>query len=213
MYIRTIGNLANTSEDILSRWLGKIGEQLHLFANGRDESPVLHVDENPDAHSVGNGLTFKRNLVTRDDIKTAVISLSDHVARRMRRAGVKCMTVQVTIKDINLKVITRQKAIAAPTWLAADLARESVALIEASWKIGVPIRMLTITALKLVPAEEAVEQLSLFGGPAESESSEKRERLEKALDAVRDKYGSRSISPGAVLKNDLGIGDDYGKEE
>ena len=47
----------------------------------------------------------------------------------------------------------------------------------------------------------------------QSESSEKRERLEKALDAVRDKYGSRSISPGAVMKNDLGIGDDYGRDE
>jgi len=213
MYIRTIGELANTSEDTLSRRLGKMGEQLHLFANGLDESPVLRADENPDIHSVGNGLTFKRNLISRDDIKTAVTFLSDSVARRMRRAGVKCMTVQVTIKDTNLKVITRQKATAAPTWLAADLARESVSLIEASWKVGVPIRMLTVTAQKLVPADEAAEQLSLFSGPAESESSEKRERLEKALDAVRDKYGSRSISPGAVMKNDLGIGDDYGRDE
>ena len=213
MYIRTIGELANTSEDTLRRRLGKMGEQLHLFANGLDESPVLRADENPDIHSVGNGLTFKRNLVSRDDIKTAVTFLSDSVARRMRRAGVKCMTVQVTIKDTNLKVITRQKATAAPTWLAADLARESVSLIEASWKIGVPIRMLTVTAQKLVPADEAAEQLSLFSGPAESESSEKRERLEKALDAVRNKYGSRSISPGAVVKNDLGIGDDYGDEK
>jgi len=161
---------------------------------------------------VGNGLTFKCNLVSRDDIKTAVTFLSDSVAGRMRRASVKCMTVQVTIKDTNLKVITRQKATAVPTWLAADLARE-LSLIETSWRIGVPIRMLTVTAQKLVPADEAAEQLSIFSGSAESESSEKRERLEKALDAIRDKYGSRSISPGAVVKNDLGIGDDYGRDE
>ena len=48
MYIRTIGELANTSEDTLRRRLGKMGEQLHLFANGLDESPVLRADENPE---------------------------------------------------------------------------------------------------------------------------------------------------------------------
>jgi DNA polymerase-4 len=115
------------------------------------------------------------------------------------------MTVQVTIKDENLKVITRQKSTEVPTWLAADLARESVALIAASWRIGVPIRMLTVTALKLIPAEEATEQTSLFGGTGDSIDREKQERLEKAMDKVRDKYGFSSLSSGSVVKNDLGI--------
>ena len=131
----------------------------------------------------------------------------------MRKADVKCMTVQVTIKDTNLKVITRQKAVASPTWLAADLSQTSIELIEASWRIGVPIRMLTITALKLVPSSEAVEQLSLFGQSEPTEDRKKRERLEKAVDGIRDKFGSRSISPGSVVQNDLGINEDYGKDE
>ena len=131
----------------------------------------------------------------------------------MRKADVKCMTVQVTIKDTNLKVITRQKAVAPPTWLAADLSQTSMELIEASWKIGAPIRMLTITALKLVPSSEAVEQLSLFGQSEPTEDRKRRERLEKAVDGIRDKFGSRSISPGSVVQNDLGINEDYGKDE
>lgn len=204
MHIHTIGDLACAGEKALVRRLGKVGEQLHLYANGLDASLVRHVDEAPDLQSVGNGMTFKRNLVTRADIQTAVTALADSVAARMRRAGVKCLTVQVTIKDANFKVITRQKPTGPPTWLAADLAGHSLQLIEDSWKIGVPIRMLTITALKLLPAEQAVEQISLFDPPSGIDK-EKQERLEKAMDAIRDKFGSRSIAQGSIVKNDLGI--------
>jgi len=62
MYIETIGDLARASEDTLRRKLGKIGEQLHIYANGLDDSPVLHIGESDNLHSVGNGMTFKRNL-------------------------------------------------------------------------------------------------------------------------------------------------------
>lgn len=212
MYIRTIGDLAAASESLLRQRLGKLGEQLHIYACGLDDSPVLHIGECDPLHSVGNGMTFKRNLVTPEDIRTAVISLSDVVAGRMRRHGVKCMTVQLTIKDTNLKVITRQKAPASPTFLAADIAKTSMELVESSWRVGVPIRMLTITGQKLIPADEASEQLSLFGGDR-SADRDKRERLEKAVDRIRGKFGSRSISPGSVVRNDLGINDDYGKDE
>lgn len=205
MNVTTIGGLAAADEDLLRRRLGKLGEQLHVYANGLDESPV---QESDDVASVGNGMTFRRNLVSQEDIATAASFLADEVARRMRRLDVKCMGVQVTIKDTSLKVITRQKALQRPTWLAAELALEAVALVESSWKLGVPIRMLTITAQKLVAAEEASEQTSLFGGAADSQSREKRERLEQAMDKVRDKYGFGSLSSGAVLKNDLGIGED-----
>jgi DNA polymerase-4 len=205
MNIATIGQLAAADVEWLIRRLGKLGEQLHVYANGLDESPV---QESDNIASVGNGMTFKRNLISQGDIVTAVGFLADEVARRMRRYGLKCMTVQVTIKDTSLKVITRQKALERATWLAADLARESEALIHSSWKAGAPIRMLTITAQKLIPAEESAEQTTLFGGQQEDEHREKRERLEKAVDRVRDKYGFGSITSGAVIKNDLGIGED-----
>lgn len=209
--IYTIGDLANSPEDFLRRRLGKIGEQLHAYANGQDDSPVLYLDENPDVQSIGNGMTFKRNLTSRSDIQTAVTALADSVAGRLRKHDMKCMTVQVTIKDANFKVITRQKAV-SPTWLAADLVRSSMELIESSWKIGVPIRMLTITAQKLVLPDEGGEQLSLFENAQSTESVKRRERLEKAMDQIRDKYGFDSVSPGSVIGNDLGIHEHYGED-
>lgn len=202
--ISNIGQLACADESFLRMRLGKLGEQLHIYANGLDDEPV---EETEDVSSVGNGMTFRRNLVSKADITAAATYLADEVARRMRRLDVKCMTVQVTIKDTNLKVITRQKTIDNPTWLAAELAKEAVKLIESSWKIGAPIRMLTVTAQKLIPAEEVTEQTSLFGEKADLESRNKREKLEKAMDKVRDRYGFDSISAASNIKSDLGMGE------
>jgi len=51
MYIETIGDLARASEDTLRRRLGKIGEQLHFYASGLNDSPVLHIGESDNLHS------------------------------------------------------------------------------------------------------------------------------------------------------------------
>ena len=201
--IRTIGELARMDPEFLTRRFGKLGTQLYAYANGLDDSPVLEIGQEEELHSVGNGMTFSRNLITRKDIHTSVTVLSDSVAARMRRHGVKGAAVQVTIKDQNLKVITRQKPLQTPSYLAADLIRAVMGLVEASWKIGTPIRMLTVTALKLVPEDRAVEQISLLDD--NHPDREKRERLEKTLDNIREKFGHSSILPSSVLGNDLGI--------
>lgn len=201
--IRTIGELAHMDPEFLCRRFGKLGTQLYAYANGLDDSPVLEIGQEEELHSVGNGMTFSRNLITWKDIHTSVTVLSDSVAARMRRHGVKGAAVQVTIKDQNLKVIARQKPLQTPSYLAADLIRAVMELVEASWKIGTPIRMLTVTALKLVPEDRAVEQISLLED--DHPNREKRERLEKTLDNIRGKFGHSSILPSSVLGNDLGI--------
>jgi len=207
--IRTIGDLANADAEFLKRILGKAGEQLHINANGSDDSPVARIGEHDPMKSVGNGLTFWRDLVTVEDIRTGVTALADSVASRMRRADVKCNTVQVTIKDPQLKSIQRQKPTSNPTYLAADISKIALEIIESAWKIGKPVRMLTVTAQNLIPASQDIgaEQLSLFEEPDNENKYGKAEKIEKAMDAIRGKYGSHSVLRGNVLKNDLGISD------
>ena len=210
--IHTIGQLAIADETFLLQKFGKMGEQLHIYANGLDDSPVMRNGEHDPVKSVGNGMTFKRNLITKRDIQTGVIALADSVARRMRRADVKCNTIQVTIKDTNLKSIQRQKPI-RPTYLAADIEKTAMEIIEASWKIGAPIRMITITAQNLVPAEQAAEQISLFDTSMQDEKTKKVEQLEKTVDEIRGRFGKHSIQPGVIIKNDLGISDHDASED
>lgn len=199
--INTIGDIALTSPDVLEHMLGKQGRQLWEYTNGLDTSPVARADEAEKIKSVGNGVTFTRDLVTEDDIITAVTSLSDTVAGRLRKYGMKACGVKVDIKDPYFKVISRQKQLFTPTNLACELANSAIDIIHSSWKKGSPIRMLTITGINLTD-EIFDEQLSIFGG--DSESRKKGEQIERAMDEVRKKYGSSSIGFAAVIDNDIG---------
>lgn len=161
--IHTIGDLAQSSKALITAHLGKPGGELHDYANGLDNSPVRNVHDLREIKSVGNGMTFRRNLVGAEDIRLAVTVLADSVAARMRRNGVKCWAIQVTIRNPSFKTITRQKTLTAPTHLAKELIQTSIELINASWNLSAPIRMLTITALNLAPGDAPSEQLSFFG--------------------------------------------------
>lgn len=200
--IHTIGDLAHGDPKTLEVLLGKQGPLLCRYANGLDDSPVALYDQREKIKSVGNGITFRRNLTGDDDILTAVTSLSDTVAGRLRKYQMKAGGVKVDIKDPFFKTISRQKQLHLPTNLAEEIRKASLEIIRASWKSGSPIRLLTITAINLCD-ETADEQLSLFS--LSTEEREKSESIERTMDNIRKKYGSASIAFGQVIDNDLGI--------
>ena len=88
--------------------------------------------------------------------------------------------------------------------LTARDGEAALSLVRANWDLRRPIRMLTVTALEVSGADEP-EQLSMFEAAAPRKSDEKRERLERSLDAIRRKYGKNSIAAADVLKNDIGL--------
>lgn len=202
--IYTIGDLAQSSREFLTALLGKHGGMLYDYTNGLDDSPVRLFSEREKIKSVGNGTTFSRDLVGLEDIKTAVTSLSDTVASRLRKYQMKCYGVKVDIKDPNFKVISRQKQLLTPTNLEGVIFRSAMELIQASWNLKNPIRLLTITSINLCDEDESV-QLSLFD--TGSEHQEKGEKMERTMDDIRAKFGSSSITFGSTLKNDIGLSD------
>lgn len=209
-YIYTIGDLANSDKGLIVSRLGKTGELIHDYANGLDDSPVRLKSEERELKSVGNGMTFKRDLVGAEDILMGVKALSDTVAYRLRKYGFKCTTVQVHIKDPNFKTMSRQKGLAVPTDLAREISHHAMDLILQSWKMHMPIRTLTITGTNLIPAHQEIEQVSLFE-PTEQYSRKKQEHLESAMDRIREKFGHNAIGFGSAIRNDIGI-DEPGEE-
>ena len=199
--INTIGDIAMANPDVLEGMLGKQGRQLWKYTNGLDTSPVTRVGNAERIKSVGNGVTFTRDLITEDDIITAVTSLSDTVAGRLRKYGMRAYGVKVDIKDPYFKVISRQKQLFTPTNLASEISKNAIDIIHASWKKGSPIRMLTITGINLTD-EFFNEQLSLFEG--DGISRKKGEQIERTMDEVRRKYGNSSIGFATVIDNDIG---------
>jgi DNA polymerase-4 len=201
MGVHTIGQLADLSAETLERSLGKHGLLLHTYVQGLDAEAVRPTDEREDAKSIGNSLTFRRDLVSESDITLGLRVLAESVAYRLRRHGKKCCAVQIAIKNPEFKTIDRQMQLPRPTHLAKTIYEAAEDLVRRSWKIGQPIRLLALTAIKLT-AESDGGQMSLFEeGPDDS----KQEALEQSLDALKKKYGTSIVKPASVLNNDLGI--------
>lgn len=200
MGITTIGDLARANPLGLETLLGKHGPMLHRYVNGLDTDPVRLYGEREPIKSVGNGITFKRNLKGLDDITTAVTSLADTVSTRLRAQRLKAWGIKVDIKDPNFRTIARQKQLGHPTHSTADVKDAAMELIQSFWRLGDPIRLLTITAINLTD-ETVDEQISLFDAPAEIR--EKDESLDKAMDEIRKKFGGSSITFGQMIDNDL----------
>lgn len=208
--IRTIGQLAQAEEPLLRQALGKQGAMLRRYAAGEDDEPVVPSGSREPVKSVGNGLTFKRNLMGHQDLRVAVDSLADEVAGRLRRKKLYAQSLQVLVKDPDFKSISRQRPLPLATNLAFDLSREAMELIRAHWDMAKPIRMLTLTAQQLTELPFA-PQLSLFD--TEADGRAKTEQLEHSIDKIRSKYGKSTILKAAALHNTIGVEDEARPEE
>ncbi|MDO4870111.1 MAG: DNA polymerase IV [Bacillota bacterium] len=198
--IKTIGDLALSDRRMISDLLGKHGGEIHDYANGLDTTPVLLYSQRAKAKSVGHNVTFSRNLQGREDIKKAVMSLSSEVASRLRKKHMKAFGIKVDIKDTDLKVISRQTQISTPTNLTEVIAETSLSIIDSLWNPDRPIRMLSITGINLCDENQA-QQLSLFA--SENVRMEQGEKVERAMDDIRAKFGSGAISFAGTMHRDF----------
>ncbi len=195
--VSTIGQLAACSQTMLEELLGKMGRQLHGYANGLDTAPVRSRQDVEMVRSVGNGTTFPKNLTTRAQVHAGIAVLADSVATRLRHGGLYAGGLQVTLRTPEFQDRSRQRQLAAPTHLIRDLTDTAMELLEQLWKPPAPIRALRVTAIDLVTAGEAYEQVDLFSAPA-APKREKQEKLEAAMDRIRKKYGGGAIAFGAA---------------
>ena len=144
--VETIGQLAACPPETLETLLGKMGLQLHEYANGLDASPVRSRFDAEPVKSVGNGTTFPQNLTTREQVRGGIAVLADSVATRLRHLELCAGGVQVTIRDPQFHDRSRQRQLPVPTHLIRDLTEAATDLAEQLWKPPAPIRALTVTA-------------------------------------------------------------------
>lgn len=204
MGIRTIGELAKTSRELLTTRFGKSGDLLYRYANGLDDSPVEALRN--DAKSVSNGFTFRHDLVGREECKTAIEYLSEEIGRRLRAQRQLCSTVSITIKDEYLRTIQRQRTLSSPTDISKEISDLAYAILLDEWSEEKPIRMITVSASNLVRRDMSAVQISMFDDGL-TERRKKGEKKENAVDKIRQKYGNQAILNGAIMISDIGIYD------
>ncbi len=193
--IITIGGIANCPLDVLTQLLGKWGEVLWLFANGKDSSPVRKIDESAAVKSIGNGTTCPRDLTTEEDIKLVFMVLAESVAARLRDYGLKCTGVQIMVRDSKLYYMTRQSKLLKPTNLSDDILNKAMELFNNNYDWWRPVRALGLSGINLITEHSGIE-LSLFEDP---EKDVQKENLARVVDGLRKRFGHDAVLRAAAL--------------
>ena len=195
--VHTIGELAQTPVEILRSKFGKIGDILWCFSNGLDSSPVADFQNQPVVKSIGNSTTAPRDLESGEDVKMILYVLADSVARRLREQGLKGRTIHISVRDNSLFSFTRQKSLLSYTNLTGEIAGEALSLFREHYQWKRPVRSIGISVSDL-EAGTICSQTSLF---CDEVKREKVERLDKALDRLKARFGTFAVQPAVLLKD------------
>jgi DNA polymerase-4 len=205
--IRTIGDLARATPEALRRGLGDWGLHAARLACGED---VREVEPYREAVSLSEENTFGEDVSDRGTLEAAILTHAESVARRLRRSGVLARTVVLKLKlarrvaagPRGFPLLTRHATLPEPSDDGELLAR-TVRELLARTELAESVRLVGVGATNLVPA--GAEQLGLF---ADAAGRERRARLNRALDALADRYGAsvvRRAGQGDVARAGLSL--------
>lgn len=201
--VKTIGELAAIPPETLQHWFGANGLKLWAYANGTDNSRVMHKDFVSPVKSIGHGITCTADLENEEEVHRVLLELAQDVGHRLRIHELCAQGVQVSVRGNDLLGAQFQCKLPFRTQLPSEIASAGFRLFQERYRWGTNVRAVCIRAIDLTPKNE-VEQLSIF---VDTARRDKRARLEDAIEELRDRFGKRAITY-ATLLGDLKIPDD-----
>ena len=193
--VKTIGDIAGLSLELLEKKFGKHGKHLYLSSSGLDERDV---ETERETKSVGHEFTFDSDLTEIEAIERELLQLSVMVAGRLRRNRLQGKTITLKVKYHDFNQITRSSTINEFIADSKRIYKEVLQLLKKTAAGQKPIRLLGISLSGLKPENGSAQQ-PLF---PEMQPGRKRDEINKALDAIQEKFGSTAILPGRLLGGD-----------
>ncbi|HEV7719486.1 MAG TPA: DNA polymerase IV [Arsenicitalea sp.] len=202
--VQTIGQLAKTSGKALERLLGPAaGEKLAALAWNRD---ARQIQTDRRARSAGAQSALGRKPVAERIVRSTLRHLADRIGSRLRAKALSGRTVTVRVRFADLHSVTRALTLDAPISATATLAEiaEDLArgLIE-DHPEELTISLLAISVSHL--EKQPILQLELPLGLEDEERRPGTKRgasrwlADRAMDAVRDRFGWEAIGYGSVV--------------
>jgi DNA polymerase-4 len=188
--VRTVGQLAALPEKALVGHFGELGRHLWRLARGEDGRAVV-----PDAaaKSVSTETTFARDIGDREALRSWLLGLTDHLAGRLRHAGLRARTVEVKVRSSDFRTRQRAQALGRASNATDVLWQAARRLLDRGLTDDVlPVRLLGVGASRLT--REGVVQGDLFDG-----GRRKQEALDQTIDAIRGQFGGAAIRRGSLL--------------
>ena len=188
MGIYTIGDLANAEISVLRKKLGKHGETIWHFANGRNASAVT--PEPAENKGYGNSVTTPTDVITTEHAHQVLLSLCETVAARMRK-DCKCgACISVHLRTNEFVHFSHQKLFGGATNLTEEIFNVACSVFDEAWDKTTPLRQLGVQVTRL--SEQPYCQYDLFADVTPIQY-ERKLRLDEAVDALRDRFGENII--------------------
>lgn len=194
MGILTIGDLAAADPGALTLALGTRGLTYRDYANGIESEPLTRREVKD--NSYGNSVTTARDLHRPEEAESTLLALCDSVGERLRADGKTARVVSVQLVDAAFRHKSHQVTLPSPTDATDVLYHTARELMRAIWP-ALGVRLVGVTAEKT--GTDSFEQLDLFTDAARAE---KREKLDRAADALRRKYGGGAVVRARLLEPD-----------
>jgi DNA polymerase-4 len=188
----TIGDIARAAQAELDGHIGvAVGQHIGALARGEDERPV---DVDRAEKSIGSERTLEQDISGPVLVKQHLLALVDDVAAQLRSRQLRATGVRLKLKYADFRRVSRELTL-------AEAAQESrtflIAIDTLIDRIDTtrPIRLVGLACTGLVE-EGAPRQTSLFGNIDAKAPVEKAERLGKAVDAIKGKFGDDALVRG-----------------
>ena len=182
--IYTIGDLASADVRVVKKRLGKQGELLWHFANGRNADAVT--PEPAENKGYGNATTTAHDVVTHEEAYQVLLSLCETVATRLRKDGKCGSCVSIHLRTNEFRHFSHQCVLHGATNMTSEIFEASCRLFDEAWDRITPLRQLGVQITRL--SGEPYQQFDFFSGLS-PQQFERKLRLDETVDALRDKYG------------------------
>ena len=192
--IRRVGDLAALEESFLRSHFGLWGLALAGKAKGEDAGGWFdaEIGADSDPKSISHEHTFGEDSADRDRLETALLKLSEMVAKRLREHRLYARTIQLKLRDEDFSTITRAQSLDHATQLDREVASAVIRLFRQAWDGKTPIRLLGVHAGGL---EHSEGQMNLLEEP---NTARLREAF-RSVDHIRNRFGEASISLAKTL--------------
>jgi DNA polymerase-4 len=190
--IETVDQLAAISQEKLEKVFGQWGDALYRKARGGDSYEFV-LDAEP--KSISHNHTFGEDTNDSEVLHALLSHLSQKACKRLREAGLATRTLTLTIRYAGFDTHSRAKTLSEPTRLDTDIFRVFQMLFAEHRDRKRKIRLLGVSLSGLT---HGGEQLDLL----EAERRERLEKLTRATDKLRDRFGFGKVQFGGSLRAD-----------
>jgi DNA polymerase IV len=187
--IKTIGQLAQMPRSALKSRFGEFGEMLHRLANGIDNREV---SPSGGVRSISRETTFAEDIRSVASLSGTLQYLAEKVGADLRRQGKQASCVVVKIRYSDFTTITRSRTLTMAVDTDQSIFQTGKDLMLKA--LSTEKRTVRLIGLGVSSLSEIGRQQYLLKG-----DEERLQKLNRAVDHIRLKYGFTAIKTGRTL--------------